>query len=36
MNSLHREAGRQPASICFKSSRLWLSSSRVRFCSATA
>ena len=26
----------QPASICFKSSRLWASSSRTRFCSARA
>ena len=26
----------QPACICFKSSRLWLSSSRTRFCSARA
>src|SRR5450631_3338826 len=26
----------QPACICFKSSRLWVSSSRTRFCSARA
>jgi hypothetical protein len=33
---MHREARVQPACICFKNSRLWLSSSRTRFCSARA
>ena len=36
MNPMHREARVQPACICFKNSRLWLISSRTRFCSARA
>jgi hypothetical protein len=33
---MHRGLSVQPACICFKSFRLWVSSSRTRFCSARA